>query len=272
MLDKSTDHFFKSINIHNLSILDSFKFSALRLKLKTYPRRIVTIDKNRIVSENELGFEIKDGKYFSVRHAKSKIYYINIISSQIKTWPSKAIKLKEDFDITNDEDLRKVYNLPHKITYETYLKSLQYKILNYIICTNSFLKQMKIINYEHCERCNSDTENLYHMLFSCRSIQRFWKELEILWKKYTDETIKIDLKLVFLGYFGHKNHRLLNYIILLSKSYIYKEKIQKRIPSVQGAIHYFQVKYSAGLIIAKRNEKEKSFNAMWKPLKRLFDK
>ena len=54
-----------------------------------------------------------------------------MISHQQTTLPSKASKLREDFDITSDEDLQEVYTLPHEITQETYLKSLQYKVLNY---------------------------------------------------------------------------------------------------------------------------------------------
>ena len=81
-----------------------------------------------------------------------------------------------------------------------------------------------------------------------------------------------DLKMIFLDYSGQNHFKLLNYIILVSKSYIYKEKLQKRIPSFSAAIPYFQMKYNSEFMIAKKTGKLRPFEFMWKPLKGAFNK
>ena len=69
---------------------------------------------------------------------------------------------------------------------------------------------MKIINYDQCERCKSKTENLYHMMFECEMIRKFWKNVEALWERCTGEKITLNLKHVFVGFLGEKRNNILN--------------------------------------------------------------
>lgn len=268
MLNRSIHDFCGFLKLDKISTLDLLIFGSIRSIAKKNLKKGLTVNKNKLLAIDELGFQMTDDKYFDAKEEKFRTYYTSIIASQ-KVWPLKAKKLQEDLGIDKDEDLQNVFLLPHKITKETYLRSFQYKILNYIICTNLFLRQMKIINYDYCERCKSETENLYHMLFDCELIKGFWKDLENFWKLHTHESIQLNLKVIFVGYLEERKY-LLNYIILLSKSYIYKERLQQRIPSIQGAIAHFQIKYETEKLIAKRNGREKSFDSRWKPLASAF--
>lgn len=54
------------------------------------------------------------------------------------SWPTAANKLMQDFSL-NEKELSSIYNLPHRITRDTKLKDLQFRIVNYIYNTNELL-------------------------------------------------------------------------------------------------------------------------------------
>ena len=130
---------------------------------------------------------------------------------------------------------------------------------------------MKIIQNDLCEKCEKETEDLYHLLFNCQTVRNLWKDIESFLRTYTKETLHLDLKTIFLGYEGSKNHQLINYIILLTKSYIYKEKQRKRALVMQGVLNFYKMKFEVGLIIATKNGKVKEYRSMWKPLEQAFN-
>ena len=72
--------------------------------------------------------------------------------------------------------LSTIYMLPFKITKETKLSILQYKIIHNILPHGVLLHKMKIINSPLCIHCAS-LETLSHMLVNCIVIQNFWLEL-----------------------------------------------------------------------------------------------
>ena len=61
--------------------------------------------------------------------------------------------LCQDFNLNQDQ-LKKVFLLPHEVAFEPYLKAFQYKVLNSVLFTNK------------CSLCKTDSKLLYHIFFA----------------------------------------------------------------------------------------------------------
>ena len=74
-----------------------------------------------------------DNKEFDILEKKSKDYYM-VIKRIIAQCPKNSKHLFQDFNLTQDQ-LKKVFLLPHEVAFEPYLKAFQYKVLNSILFT-----------------------------------------------------------------------------------------------------------------------------------------
>ena len=83
----------------------------------------------------------------------------------------------QDFNLTQDQ-LKKVFLLPHEVAFEPYLKACQYKVLNSILFTNKKLCKIGYILDDKCSLCKTDSESLYHIFFEYRHTKQFWKEFQ----------------------------------------------------------------------------------------------
>ena len=83
-----------------------------------------------------LGF-YHNNTFFDASEARSKHYY-NLLFQLKVTLQNGAKRLQDKFTFTR-EDLSEIYLLPINVCIETYLRDFQYKVLNYITCTNILL-------------------------------------------------------------------------------------------------------------------------------------
>ena len=74
-----------------------------------------------------------NNKEFDILEKKSKDYYM-LIKRIIAQCPNNSKHLCQDFNLTQDQ-LKKVFPLPHEVAFEPYLKAFQYKVLNSILFT-----------------------------------------------------------------------------------------------------------------------------------------
>ena len=89
---------------------------------------------------------------------------------QIKAQFSKNfLVLKRDFNLSEDQ-LEKVFILPHIVCSEPYVKAFRYKVLNSILYTNTKLYKIGFISDNKCFFCKSEPETLIHLLFDCVSV------------------------------------------------------------------------------------------------------
>ena len=68
---------------------------------------------------------------FNTLTKKSKHYYALLISRRAQL-SKNALVLKNDFNLTEDQ-LEKVFLLPHMVCFESFVEAFQYKILNFIL-------------------------------------------------------------------------------------------------------------------------------------------
>ena len=75
-----------------------------------------------------------------------------------------------------EDQLSEAYLLPLRAASEPYVRSFQYKVLNYILYTNDrFFKIGYVIN-PNCTFCKENRETIHHILFECSFSKWFWSE------------------------------------------------------------------------------------------------
>ena len=143
---------------------------------------------------------------------KSKDYYTLIKNSKAKL-PNNSQHLRKTFNLSEDH-LKKVFWLPHDVSFEPYIKAFQYKVLNSIPFTNTKLFKIGYISEDKRSFCNSEPEALHHLLFHYSLVQPFWKDFFFL---LTREFVHLTLQDVRIGII-YANYPLLNYLIAAERA------------------------------------------------------
>ena len=154
------------------------------------------------------------------------------------------------------------YSLPKLVCLETYLRDFQFKVLNYITCTNILLKKMGIVESDLCTFCSLTKEDIEHLFFSCSFSLIFWKDFEFCWKKCTNSNINLTSQDVILGISGN-NNGFLNCCIILGKSIIYYCRRNNVKPNIQLFKVKLKQKYQTELYLARKNATLDNFNQKW---------
>ena len=81
-----------------------------------------------------------------------------MLISKKAQFSNNSLVLKRDFNL-NEDELRKVFLLPHIACSEAYVKAFQYKIHNFILYTNTKLHKIGYITDDKCSFCKSEPES-----------------------------------------------------------------------------------------------------------------
>ena len=166
----------------------------------------------------------------------------------VQTTPNKCVKIS--IYLTQDQ-LKKVFALPHEVTFEPYLKVFQYKVLNSILFTNKKLSKIGNIQDDKCSLCKTDSESLYHILFECRHTEQFWKKF-----------VCLTLQDVITGIL-YTNCPLLNYLILTAKLYLWGCRRNQTLPVITAFSSKVKIKYETEKYICVKTNKMNKFNKKW---------
>ena len=158
-----------------------------------------------------------------------------------KIFPNKPIKRDE------------IYLLSLEVTYNTYLRCFQYKILNNILHLNSKLYTSKLTNSPLCSFCKHENETTLHIFYSCNSTRRLRSQIKL----FLEANLILSYLLPQTAIFGfldepdNQNFVLLNYLLLLFKLNVYNSRKDK--------VLYFN-KLLRDIIKVMKMEKNKLFN------------
>ena len=161
-------------------------------------------------------------KKFEVSELKSKELYKRMILAKA-TQPTATTRYETCFNTEFFKlDWKEIYVLPFKTTQSTKLREFQFKVLNRIVYTNHLLHKIGKVISPLCYFCQSEIETLEHMLFDCRHVNDFWKDIYMLLRNQNIASVPFSKKYVIFGaYELNSNLLLINQIILEGKYYIY---------------------------------------------------
>ena len=176
-------------------------------------------------------------------------------------------KWQEEIDDISENDW-KLYFSNIKHWHEVQIRDFQYKINNKILVTNSFLARINKIDSGMCSYCNEQPENIYHLFVTCPKIKLFWNDLKTWLTTNANITLSLEDREIIFSYTGKKE--LLNYIYVLAKLYIYKNKFISRSISVQGFINFLKKKMFSEKYICFMNNRFSKFLKKWSPIYNYF--
>ena len=148
----------------------------------------------------------------------------------------------------------KYENLPWKQIFKTYVQStrdtqlrwFQYRLLLRILPTNRYLFLRKVIDSSQCTFCSNEEETIGHLFWTCPVTAAFWASLETLIKNTCDSETTLDFSEILI-LFGIKEdtvtNRVIDFILLLAKFYIYKCKWNKTSPNITAFIGILRNRY-----------------------------
>ena len=117
-------------------------------------------------------------------------------------------------------------------TNETYLQSLQWKIVHGIYPSGSSLKKMKIRQSDTCQYCE-EFDSLQHFFFDCSFVKCVWDEIGRHIESIANKYIHLSAEKVMFGLgkgegLGKSTLNKANHLILIGKATISKAKYAKR--------------------------------------------
>ena len=66
-----------------------------------------------------------------------------------------------------------------KVTTDSNVQWLQYRILYRLLPVKSYLKKIKIVDNDSCSFCNNEVETIEHVFTSCPTVVSLWNNLSI---------------------------------------------------------------------------------------------
>jgi hypothetical protein len=161
-----------------------------------------------------------------IQKLKSKYLYWALLKnlSDVQAKPAGQLKWENELNIPGDS-FKIIFKLAFSCCSFTKYQSFQYKIIHRIIACNHWLFKMKIHLTGLCSFCDKD-DTLQHHFIHCTQTLNFWKSLYNWWNNLNVFKMPgIDITNILFGYPQiNKFLSALNYMLLIAKYHIYKQK------------------------------------------------
>jgi hypothetical protein len=162
----------------------------------------------------------------------------------------------------------KIFKLPFNTTIDVQLRWFQLRVLNRILPTEKYLHTCKIVDSPLCKFCLREDQTIEHLFWKCPVVKTFWDSLLVVLKDKCVHADNLRLNEILI-IFGMCNQtvtdRGLDNIILWAKFYLYKSKMQRVIPNIQGFLPILKSKINIEKYISRVNGTEKKYEHNWRP-------
>lgn len=160
---------------------------------------------------------------------------------------------------------REIFSLPFKLTRNTKLQWLQFRINHYILVTNKYLKKINVVDDPNCTFCKDEVETIEHLLWNCDITQNFLEEIDH-WLLSNGISIPFTKNIFIFGNTAKFfNWEASNLILLCIKQYIYNTRCFQKNLSLQAVINKMRDFYYIEKCIAVKNKKLDLFYKLWNP-------
>ena len=188
--------------------------------------------------------------------------------------PTAQRKWNIDLLLPETHEWYKTYILPYKITRDTNIRWFQYRLIQRILSTNTFLYKIGFTQSNLCSFCNDATETLVHLFWECNPVNEFWHNLENWLKGECMHISELNFSKndVLLGIQNTlRADGVINLIILLAKQFIYRMKYKSTVPSLQHFKKTVKVQFYIEKFMAYSSCNWDTFNKKWMPYKQFLN-
>ena len=159
-----------------------------------------------------------------------------------------------------------IHSLVFKITKETKLSIFQFKLVHNILPHRILLHKMGIVVSPGCLDCNNP-ETVSHMLVSCPMLEMFWSNALSWWNTNSVYKVSFNEFHILFGYNADdRKTYLLNYYFLTGKFYIFRQKLNKALPTFTSFLAFLKEKVFTHKALAMANGTSDKFQATWTTL------
>lgn len=251
--------------LQNLNALDMMLLKGLHHSLPAEWKKAMSSDPASVLIKTEPPTDdvllYSNDKTFLLAKISSREIY-NVLVSKRSITPTAKKKYDEDYSSECDLNWEFIYSNAFKCAIDTKTREFQYKILNRILPLNVFLFKIGKIDSPLCTFCQSSEETMYHLFFSCPLVSSFWHSIKHLLEDY-----EINGSEVIFGITKAVENALLkNHVILISKQYIFRCRLNGSLPYKVVFNQHLKAVYESESLIAKRKNKLQFHNEKWKKL------
>ena len=157
----------------------------------------------------------------------------------------------------SEEDWLRGFSVLKFTTKDTKLRWFQFRILHSILTTNRSASKFIEGQTDLCTFCNNYTETIKHLFWDCENVKTFWNDLTNSMNNRCKHShqFRVDEKLVLFGQSEYLyTDEICNLIILLSKLYIYRSKVNGSALSLRCFIRELFTRYNSEKIISNNNQ------------------
>jgi hypothetical protein len=170
-------------------------------------------------------FTIVNGKIKILEKIKTKEIYWLFIKERIPTSQIKWESVYPEGIVPDLYSWQDIYKLPFQTIRETKLQAFQFKIIHRIINCNKVLYNMNIKEEPVCSYCE-EIDDIQHFFVNCTPVRKFWLTVQTWLNNMYNTNIILSEKTIIFGCMPEDDMlEALNFVILLGKFYIYKQRL-----------------------------------------------
>ena len=201
----------------------------------------------------------------------SKLVY-NSMADDVLLIHRKYLKWLQDIGTEFCEGLID-FGLEHKnilkLTNVTKYRDFQYRLLQRGLVTNIDLHNWGLMDSNLCSTCMEQEESLVHLLVQCPTVQEFWTKFEeYIATTFPGVRISLTPRNIILSSVvprNTRNHRVINFLSLITKQYIYRQRCLNKPTIFRELKAIFRKTESIEKYIAQKNGKIAIHNRKWRP-------
>ena len=260
-------------NLYNFEALKAkYNLRGTILDFRAFIRRLPELWKN-LINDNRITcmltkFDVRCNVYLQVllRDKKGcrRLYDVMVPTKLMQS----STKWEQEIGQIGEEEM-KIYNSVIPTLKEIKLRDFQYKITNKILVTKSFLYRINKVDDNLCEYCRQNPETIHHLFVHCNTVKIFWRELEAWLINNFNLRISLNDKNILFSY--EQKHKLINYILLLAKYYVYSNKFSGRRLNIESFKSILHRKYKSEKYLANLNNNFATFLRKWATLYNYFE-
>ena len=197
----------------------------------------------------------------------SRIY--DVIIKTLHKEQKYTLRWTEEFDLEVNNAWWSRVNSIVKLPMETRLRWFHYRIVHRIIATNTFLCKIGIVDSPLCTFCSILPESIIHLFWECRVVSQVIQEALSWLSDILERHITLFDRDFILG-FSSDTEKLLNYLFILLKNYVYKQRAKNFAPSIGGYKKEVEICFNIEEYTHKKNLQVGIFKKKWKQLYELY--
>ena len=161
-----------------------------------------------------------------------------------------------------DNEWKKIYIEPFKITKDSTIQWFQTRINHKILATNTFLCKIKVTNDSRCTFCSLVDETIEHLFWEFECVGKFLNEA-ITWLSHHNIHIALDEKSFLFGVYKDQENDVNKLVMMEIKYYIYYSRCSKNNMNLTVLKHRLKLLYQTHKQASISEGKYDAFQIKW---------